>query len=164
MYFVAALIPLLVGAVYYHPAVAGKAWMNSNKFTESDLEGANMAKIFGLTFIFSVLIAFTMGGLVIHQSAVFQMMMPEVAVSGSATQAEFNTLMQTYGGSFRTFGHGALHGALCAVFFIMPIIGINSLFERRGWKYIMIHTIYWAISLALMGGLLCQTLQFAPLS
>ncbi|MEM1124806.1 MAG: DUF1761 domain-containing protein, partial [Bacteroidota bacterium] len=34
---------------------------------------------------------------------------------------------------------------------------MNALFERRGWKYIWIHTGYWFITLALIGGLLCAT-------
>jgi hypothetical protein len=43
---------------------------------------------------------------------------------------------------------------------VLPLIGINSLFERKSFKYIFIHTGYWIISLALMGGVLCQ---FLPL-
>ena len=164
MLFVAALIPLIVGAVYYHPKVVGGAWMKSNGFTEESLQGANMAVIFGVSYLFSVLIAFTMMGVTIHQAGAFSMMMPEVMESGSAVQQDFNTLMATYGGNFRSFGHGALHGIIITLFFVLPIVGINGLFERRGWKYIFIHTGYWAISLILMGGLICQTLQYAPLS
>lgn len=33
---------------------------------------------------------------------------------------------------------------------------INALFERRGFKYIAIHTGYWLITLAIIGGLMCQ--------
>ena len=72
----------------------------------------------------------------------------------------YNDLMAIYGSRFRTFGHGALHGGTTAVFFVMPLIGVPSLFESRGWKYILIHSLYWMICLILMGGLLCQTLVF----
>lgn len=164
MYFVAALIPMVVGAVYYHPKVAGNSWMKVNGFTEESLKGGNMLVIFGVSYIFSIFLAFTVSGLVIHQTGVLSMMAPEAMESGSAIQNEFNDLMSRYGGRFRTFGHGALHGLFATIFFALPIIGINSLFERRGWKYILIHTGYWLITLILMGGLLCQTLQFAPLS
>ncbi|NNF33624.1 MAG: DUF1761 domain-containing protein [Saprospiraceae bacterium] len=164
MYFVAALIPMVVGAVYYHPKVAGNSWMKVNGFTEESLKGGNMLVIFGVSYIFSIFLAFTVSGLVIHQSGIFSTFAPEVMEPGSAAMNEFNDIMSRYGDKFRTFGHGAVHGVFATIFFALPLIGINSLFERRGWKYILIHTGYWLITLILMGGLLCQTLQFAPLS
>lgn len=164
MLFVAALFPLIVGAIYYHPKVAGTAWMNSNKFKQEDLHGANMGLIFGLTYFFSILLAFAVQQVVIHQSGVFQTMMPGVMESGSETQKQFNELMSQYGNNFRSFGHGALHGVMMAIFTALPILGINALFERRGAKYIFIHLGYWIITLGLMGGLLCQVLKFLPAS
>lgn len=164
MLFVAALIPLLVGAIYYNPKVVGSAWMKTNNFTEESMKGGNMALIFGLTFLFSFFMAFMLMGMVIHQGGLFQIMLPEIGESGSDAQKLFNDVMGTYGNRFRSWGHGALHGAMVALLFVFPIIAINALFEKRGWKYIMIHTGYWLISLVLMGALLCQTLVWAPLS
>ncbi len=161
MYFVAGLIPMLVGFVYYNPNVMGKAWMKANGFAEKDLEGANMPLIFGLSYVFSVLLSFFLTSMVIHQTSVFSMMMPDVLEAGSATQQQFNELMEQYGTKDRTFWHGAIHGLFTAIFFVLPIIAINALFERRGWSYILIHAVYWMICLALIGGLLCATLQYA---
>ena len=163
MWFVAGLIPLVVGALYYNEKTLGATWMKLNGFTAESMKGANMAVIFGATYVFSVFLAMSLTGATIHQGGAFQMMMPDVMESGSAAQKQFNDLMSQYGGNFRTFGHGALHGVLAALMFAMPIIAINALFERRGWKYIFIHTGYWLICLTLMGGLLCATLQYAPL-
>jgi len=164
MFFVAGLIPLIVGAVYYSPMIAGNAWMKTNKFTKESMEGANMPVIMGLAYLLSWFIAFMMANFVIHQGGAFGMMFPEVMESGSATQQHFNELMQQYGENSRSFKHGVLHGVLVAVFFVAPIIAINALFERRGWKYMLIHIGYWLISLALVGGLICATLNYAPLS
>ena len=164
MFLVAGLIPMLVGFVYYNPKVVGGMWMKTNGFSEKDLEGGNMALIFGLSYLFSVLIAFILSGMVIHQVGAFSMMAPEVFESGSAAQKQFNELMVQYGNTGRSFGHGALHGGIVTVFFVLPLIAINSLFERRGWKYILIHVGYWLICLMLMGGLICSTLKYAPLS
>lgn len=164
MYFVAALIPLVVGAIYYNPKVFGNSWMKVNGFTEENLKGGNMAVIFGLSYLLSLLLAMAIAGIVVHQGAVAQIMMPEVAVSGSEAQEQFNGIMGQYGDRFRTFGHGALHGFFFTIFFGLPIIAINSMFERRGWKYSLIHFGYWAICITLMGGLLCQTLVWAPMS
>ena len=63
---------------------------------------------------------------------------------------------ETYGNRFRTFKHGALHGTIAALFFSLPILGTMSLFERKGFRYIAIHVGYWVVTLALMGGALCQ--------
>jgi len=160
MFFVAGLIPLLIGFVWYGK-LFGQKWMSVNGFTEDSLKGGNMPVIFGLSFLFSTFIALTLSGLVIHQGSVLQMMMPDVAESGSAAQQQFNDLMATYGGNFRDFKHGAIHGAFATIFLVLPLIGINALFERRGWPYIWIHTGYWLVCFILMGGLLCSTLQYS---
>ncbi len=161
MFFVAGLIPLAIGFVWYGNMGFGKKWMNINGFSDEDLEGGNMVLIMGLSYLFSCFIAFTMSGIVVHQTAVFQLMMPEVMVAGSDAQGHFTDLMSQYAGSFRSFKHGALHGVIITIFFVFPLFAINSLFERRGWGYILIHSGYWLVCLALMGGLLCQTLVYA---
>jgi hypothetical protein len=55
----------------------------------------------------------------------------------------------------RSFGHGALHGAIGAIFFVLPVLGINALFERKGWKYILINVGYWVVTLTIMGAIIC---------
>lgn len=162
LYFVTALVPMIVGAVWYGP-LFGKKWMNVNGFTEESLAGANMAVIFVLSYLFSVLISFFLGGIAIHQTNVFQLMMPDVMEAGSAAQSEFTSLMATYGDRYRTFGHGALHGGLLALVFVFPLIAINALFERRGWAYIGIHVGYWFICLTVISAILCKFLYYAPL-
>jgi hypothetical protein len=63
--------------------------------------------------------------------------------------------MDTYGDRFRTFKHGALHGGITSIFFVLPMIAIPAMFERRSAKYILIHAGYWFISLCIMGGIIC---------
>lgn len=164
MFFVAGLIPLVIGSIYYSPMIAGNAWMKTNKFTKESMEGANMPLILGLSYVFSCFIAFMMATFVIHQGGALGMMYPEVLESGSDTQKHFNELMEMYGDNSRSFVHGVLHGIMVTLLFVTPIIAINALFERRGWKYVIIHMGYWLISLCLVGGLLCATLNYAPLS
>lgn len=164
MWFVAALIPMVIGAIYYHEKVFGTAWMKANGFSKEHVASGNMAVILGVSYLFSLFLAVTLTGIVIHQNGAFQMMMPPAgAEMSNETKEAFMELMGQYGGNFRTFGHGVLHGVLAAIMFALPILGINALFERRGWKYILIHAGYWVITLALMGGLLCATLEYAPL-
>ncbi len=152
-----ALIPLLTGFIWYSKVLFGNAWLKSTGLSEDDLKNANMAKVFILTYIFGVMIAFGMHFITIHQFGVYSTLKsPELDVAGSDLNTYFIDFMNKYGHNYRSFKHGALHGALIAPLFIMPIISILALFERKGFKYIAIHTGYWMLTLALMGGVICQ--------
>jgi hypothetical protein len=59
---VAAATGFLIGGLWYGP-LFGKAWMAEHGFTEEQLRGSNMIKIYGLTFAFSVLSAVFLGHL-----------------------------------------------------------------------------------------------------
>ncbi len=56
----AALSNFLIGGLWYSPLLFGNVWMKENKFTDDDLKKGNMAKIFGLTFLFSIVMAFNL--------------------------------------------------------------------------------------------------------
>lgn len=49
----------LVGGLWYGP-LFGKAWMAERGFTEEDLKQANMAKIYGISFVLQVFMAFNL--------------------------------------------------------------------------------------------------------
>lgn len=155
---VTALIPLLTGFIYYNEKVVGKAWMNASGMTPEKMQGTNMAALFGLTFVLSFMLAMSMNFLVIHQAHLNSIIagqpnfMDPTSEAGSMVKA----MMDKYGHEFRTFKHGAFHGFLSSIFLVLPIIGINAMFERRGGKYIFIHWAYWAITFLLMGGVTCQ--------
>ena len=59
---VAAAAGFLVGGLWYGP-LFGKAWMKEHDFVEEELKNANMLKIYGLTFAFSLLSAVFLGHL-----------------------------------------------------------------------------------------------------
>ncbi len=67
----------------------------------------------------------------------------------------FKAFMNEYGSAFRTYKHGALHGFMSGLLFAFPVIAINSLFERKSWKYIFIHSDYWMLTLTIMGAIIC---------
>ncbi len=153
-----AFIPLVVGFIWYHPNVLGKAWMQANKFTQKDVESGNMPLILVLTYFMSFLMGTVITFLVIHQNHLFSVFadVPAASEQGTTLNLYISEFMSNYGNKFRTFGHGAFHGLFTVVFFVLPMITINALFERRGAKYIFIHVGYWLISISLMGGVLCQ--------
>lgn len=155
--FIAALIPLVVGFVWYNPKVFGSAWMKATGMTEEKAKGANMPLIFGLTYLFSLMMCLVLMSSTIHQLHLFSLFAdsPGMGTAGSETQTVFDGLMEKYGTNFRTFKHGAFHGVLLGLSIALPIIGINSLFERKSFKYIAINAGYFIVSFALMGGLIC---------
>ncbi|WP_452602962.1 DUF1761 domain-containing protein [Pontimicrobium sp. MEBiC06410] len=150
---VAAIVPIIIGFVWYNPKVFGNAWMKASGLTEEQLKGGNMLVIFGVTLVLSFLLAFFAQTLVIHQIGAFGMIggKPEDL---EATSSYF-AFMEEYKDAFRTYKHGAFHGVLAGVFLFFPVIAINALFERRSWKYIFINSGYWIVSLAAMGAIVC---------
>jgi hypothetical protein len=57
---VAALATFVIGGLWYSPALFHRPWMKANRFTDADLAGANMGLIFGLAFVFAVVMAFNL--------------------------------------------------------------------------------------------------------
>lgn len=53
----AAIATFGLGGLWYSPAVFGHAWMKANGLTPEDVNKGNKAKIFGLSFIFSLLMS-----------------------------------------------------------------------------------------------------------
>jgi len=158
--FLTALIPLIIGFIWYNPKVFGKAWMKAADITEDKMKGANMLLIFGLTYLFSLFVSFGLMSLVIHQLSVFSILANEPGMQdpNSELMAYFNTFMAKYGNNFRTFKHGAFHGVIASVLLALPVLGINAMFERRGFKYIAINVGFWMVSFALIGGTICAFL------
>jgi fluoride ion exporter CrcB/FEX len=58
---VAGISSFIVGGIWYARPVFGNAWMKENQLTEEQIKSGNKGKIFGFTFLFSVLMAFILG-------------------------------------------------------------------------------------------------------
>lgn len=150
----AGFIPMAVGALWYGP-LFGKVWMEEAGMTLDKIEGANMAIIYGVATIFSILFAFGLFPSMIHQMGAYSTLANlGVDTAGSETNLYFADFMSKYGNEFRTFKHGAMHGAMTGIFIALPMIGTNALFERKSWKYILINTGYWFVSATLIGGVI----------
>lgn len=159
--FLAALIPLLIGFIWYNPKVFGNTWMRlSNTPPPEQGKGPNMALMFGLCYILSVLVAFALMSITIHQMGVYGVLANEPAMKdpNSDLMQMVNGFMTQYGNNFRTFKHGALHGFLTGFMIAIPVIGTSAIFERRGFKYVAITAGYWMFSMAILGGTICQWL------
>jgi len=156
----AAFIPMIIGAIYYSPAVMGNAWMRESGTTQKQIESGNMVKIMGISLLFSFMIAIMMNTFSNHQWSTQSLFVTDENFENKDSDlrkyfdafiAEHNTMNR-----HRSFGHGAVHGGFAAIFIALPLLGIVSLFERRSFKYIGIQFLYWLIVLVLMCGVLSQ--------
>ena len=154
----AALIPTVVGFIYYNPKTVGTAWMNASGMTEEKMKGANMGIIFGASILLSFLISVAMAIMTTHQSDIFSLFADSKVLEDATTQESIavNHLLELAGDRFTSFKHGAFHGVLISICLIFPIMATNNFYERKPFKLTIINAIYWTITLALMGGVLCQ--------
>ncbi len=148
---VSALVTLLVGFVWYSPKVFGTIWMNETGMTEEKAKQSNMLKVFGLTIFYSLMLSLLMPALVIHQMGALGLIGGDPALA----KPSYAAFLADYGDAFRTFKHGALHGFMSGLFLALPITAINSLFEQKSWKYILVTAGYWIVSMTIMGAIIC---------
>lgn len=128
----AAVASLVIGFLWYGP-LFGKAWMAASGMTEEKIKGGNMALIFGLSFVFGCLLAFSMWA--------------QVMVGGGGGEIHGQA-------PYLTFKHGAFHGMIMGLFVILPVLGTIALYERKSITYVLIAVGYWTVTLATMGGII----------
>jgi hypothetical protein len=157
--FLTALVPMVIGFLWYGP-LFGTPWMKEMGFTKESLAGTNMVKTLVLSYVFSLFIAFFLNFIVIHQSGLFSTLAGEPGFNEKTGGAftYFQDFLANYGDRFRTFKHGVFHGVLTGIFFVLPVLSIIALFEKKSLKYVAINVGYWMVTLAIMGGIVCQWL------
>lgn len=57
---VCALLNLVLGALWYSPLLFYRAWLRETKLSEEGLAASNPAKIYGLTFLFALLMSYNL--------------------------------------------------------------------------------------------------------
>lgn len=131
---VAALIPMIVGAIFYGP-LFGRQWMNSLGFKEDSMpEPIKMPIVYVISLVLSFVLAHTLAFLIEHTHKGLS----------DAGEIVFTTT--------HNFGHGAFHGVQVGLILIIPVLVSNLLFQRNTGKNILLNVVYWLTTLALMGG------------
>lgn len=115
----ASLSAFVIGGLWYSPSLFGRAWMKEIGETEESLSDANMGKIFGLAFIFILIMAFNLAMFLNHETV--------------------------------DFAAGTLYGFLTGFGWVFFAFAVNSLYERRSWRYVLINGGYWTIAFTVMG-------------
>ena len=115
-----ALAGFVVGGIWYGPLM-GKRWMGAVGLTEEQVRQGNMALIYGLAFVFSLLASWTLA----HT-------------------------FETYGREL-TFGVKVLTAFGVALGFVVPAIGTNYLFSHKSKALFFIDAGYWLLFYLAMG-------------
>ena len=131
----AAIVPSILGAIYYGP-LFGKQWLSSMGKTSEEMKPSNMGLTYGLALLMAVIVSFIL------------------KLNIELTHKEVNDAGELIFGSFHTFKHGALHGAMTASFLVVPILISLSLFHKMSGKTIILNAIFWILCFAVMGGIL----------
>lgn len=128
---VAGISAFAIGGIWYSPGLFGKAWMVENNLNEDEIKKSNKSKIFGFTFVFSVLMAINL--------AMFLADSPAGCPADCAQKTDI-----TWG---ITAGFLAGIWTFCA-------IATHSLFELKSWRLIFINGGYSMVALMLMGAII----------
>lgn len=148
-----AFIPFVFAYIWFHPSVfGGETWYNIAKLNGEDRSEVSKIKLFS-TLIFNLLIAFGLYNLCVHSMGAFGMVQANTELLKTGTGGAF---MAEYGQNGLNFGHGAFHGITTTLFMVVPVLAYVTIFEKKRIKYFFVYLGYWAISLMLMGGLLCE--------
>jgi hypothetical protein len=157
---VAALVPMALGIVWYHPKVLGGIWMRETGMTEAKAMQGNQFVKYGLALFFSVMIAFGLNTIVVHDNFVKgsmyyktnRTMEPE---AGTELAQWYDYWEKNLKGDDHRFTHGAFHAFfLIGLFVALPLFATNAIFETRSWKYVAVNVGYWIATLTIMGGIL----------
>ena len=121
--FVAALVPLLVGAFWYSPALFMKPWMQANGFTEADLQKANPVRNYTLSLIFSLIMSFNLAMFLADEGTTLSWGMAAGALAGLGWVGLSFAMIGLF--EMRSWKYILINGAYLVVIFIImgAIIG-----------------------------------------
>ena len=122
---VATLAFWALGALWYSPVLFSKRWQKEVGFKEEDIKKANMALVFGGSFVLMLLMVWALNFVI------------------NSHKPEELSLMR-----------GLHYGAFTGFFFSMLTMGINYLYQRRSIVLWLIDGIYMVLGLGIAGMIL----------
>jgi Protein of unknown function (DUF1761) len=129
---VAVVAQMVIGFLWFHPAVMGKMWAKANGVSIEEMKPKNPGMVYGLTILYTLF--FTM------------FLITNVTGPGQDVAPD--------GHSYVTFQHGLAHAVILTIMVILPVIGTPALYEgkTKGWMVVQIG--YWFARLAVAAGIL----------
>jgi hypothetical protein len=114
-----------LGALWYSPVLFGKRWQEEVGLSEEELKKANMALVFGGSFVLMLFMVWALNFVI------------------NSHKTEDVSLMS-----------GLWYGVFTGIFFSMMTMGINYLYQRRSFVLWLIDGIYVVLGLGIAGMIL----------
>ncbi len=128
---IAGISAFVLGGVWYSPALFGNAWMAANKLDIETIRKGNLVKIYGITFVLSLIMAANL--------AMFLADGPADCPAGCAQKTDIVW--------------GATAGFLAGIW-VFCAVAMHGLFEHRSGRVICINGGYGMAGLILMGAII----------
>lgn len=125
---IAVVAQMVIGYIWFHPAVMGKTYAKSLGVAYENMKPANPGMAYGLMVVFTLL---------------FTLFMVTNVTGHGHEDAKFHT-----------FQHGIAHGAFLSILVLIPILGTIANFENRGWGWLLTHLGHWFLRIAVAGGII----------
>ncbi len=122
---VSAVAFWVLGALWYSPVLFGKRWQKAVGLSEEELKKANMAVIFGTSFLIMLFMVWAL-----------------------------NFVINSHKAEDVGLGQGLHYGLFTGFFFAMLTMGINYLYQRRSFVLWLIDGIYVVLGLGIAGMIL----------
>ena len=128
---VAGISAFVLGGIWYSPALFGKAWMTENKMSVDDVKKGNAGKIYGWSFVLSLIMSANLG----------------MFLADAPADCPANCVVKT------DIAWGITAGFLAGIW-VFCGLAIVALFEHKSARYIFINGGYLVVALTLMGAIL----------
>ncbi len=127
-YAVAVIAQMIIGYLWFHPAVMGKVWAKANNLTIEEMKPKNPGLVYGLTLVYTLL------------NTLFLM----VNVTGPG-QEEVR---------YHTFQHGVFHAIIFTIMVTLPVMGSPALHEGKPASWTLVQLGYWFVRVSVAMGIL----------
>ena len=108
----------------WYTALFGKAWQAETGITDEEAQ-QNVARTHGLAFVMMVVMSYAL-----------------------------NFIINYHDPAEQTFVHGGFHGIMAGVFYAVPVVAINYLYQRKSLKLFFIDALYMVLLLGLSGAVM----------
>jgi len=154
--FLTAFIPIIVGALWYHPSLFGERVAGAVGQSSNQIGILNNPKKLPFLYLFGLLMSYIVLLLAIHQVGPFLLFLgePEMANPAYEAHAFLEDFRAKFGDRHRSLGHGMLHGTEIGLFTGLALIGTTAMIEGQSMKRAWVHIGFWVVSCALIGGVL----------
>lgn len=148
-----AFIPMVLGMLWYSPALFGNAWLKEMGLTQDQMKENQKPLKFLMAFICNILLAIGLFTMCTHEFSVLGLVGGNEDLLRTGTGGAF---LAEYGGTYARFSHGVVHGLFSSLLVAVPLIGHRCLWAGKSFKFFLLDLGFWTLCIVLMSGIISQ--------